>query len=180
MTVHNVIKMGNPLLREPAQAFTKKEIVLDKTTELVDDLWETMEEYGGIGLAAPQVGISKQLAVIKLEEENERYPEAPISKEYVIFNPKIKVLDETQQEFWEGCLSVPGLRGLVSRPRRIQVNYLDQAAKPRSLVVEDFLATVFQHELDHLKGKLFIDRMRDISTLAYEDELVLSPEEKDL
>lgn len=180
MTVHNVIKMGNPLLREPAQAFTKKEIVLDKTTELVDDLWETMEEYGGIGLAAPQVGISKQLAVIKLEEENERYPEAPISKEYAIFNPKIKVLDETQQEFWEGCLSVPGLRGLVSRPRRIQVNYLDQAAKPRSLVVEDFLATVFQHELDHLKGKLFIDRMRDISTLAYEDELVLSPEEKDL
>lgn len=180
MTIHKIIKMGNPLLRESAQAFSKKEIALDRTKQLVKDLWETMDEYGGIGLAAPQVGISKQLAVIKIEEENDRYPEATSSKEYVIFNPKIKILDEAPQEFWEGCLSVPGLRGLVSRPRRIQVNYLDERAKQRSLVAEDFLATVFQHELDHLLGKLFIDRMRNISTLAYEDELMLSEEEKDM
>lgn len=98
--------MGNPLLREQAQPFQLEEITSNQTQELVQSMWDTMDEYGGIGLAAPQIGISKQLAVIRIDEDNERYPEAEKSEEIVIFNPQITVLDETLQGFWEGCLSV--------------------------------------------------------------------------
>lgn len=170
--------MGNPLLREEALPFTKKEITSSETKELVQSLWNTMEEYGGIGLAAPQIGVSKQLAIIKIEEDNERYPEADESEEYVIFNPQLTYLEETRQGFWEGCLSVPGLRGLVFRPRKVQVDYFDEKAKKKTVILEDFLATVFQHELDHLFGKLFVDRLEDISTLVYEDELIALEKDK--
>ena len=96
---------------------------------LITDMWDTMYAYDGIGLAAPQIGLSRQLAVIHLEEDSERYPDLVESKKFIIFNPSISVLDETKQEFWEGCLSVPGLRGPVSRPRKIKVDYLDENAK---------------------------------------------------
>ena len=178
--VHKILKMGNPLLREQALPFELGEITSNETSELVQSMWDTMEENGGIGLAAPQIGVSKQLAVIRIEEDNERYPEAEEFEEIVIFNPKITLLDETLQGFWEGCLSVPGLRGVVFRPRKVQIDYLDESAKEKSIIAEDFLATVFQHELDHLFGKLFIDRIEDISTLSFEDELVSAKEEKEL
>ena len=177
MTVRKVIKMGNPLLREVAKEFTKDEILSEDMQDLITDMWDTMYAYDGIGLAAPQIGLSRQLAVIHLEEDSERYPELVESKKFIIFNPSISVLDETKQEFWEGCLSVPGLRGPVSRPRKINVDYLDENAKENSIELEDFLATVFQHELDHLFGKLFVDRMEDISLLAYEEELLVSKDE---
>ena len=177
MTVRKVIKMGNPLLREVAKEFTKDEILSGDMQDLITDMWDTMYAYDGIGLAAPQIGLSRQLAVIHLEEDSERYPDLVESKKFIIFNPSISVLDETKQEFWEGCLSVPGLRGPVSRPRKIKVDYLDENAKENSIELEDFLATVFQHELDHLFGKLFVDRMEDISLLAYEEELLVSKEE---
>jgi|TARA_B100000287_G_C20506240_1_gene731185 peptide deformylase len=177
VTVRKVIKMGNPLLREVAKEFTKDEILSEDMQDLITDMWDTMYAYDGIGLAAPQIGLSRQLAVIHLEEDSERYPELVESKKFIIFNPSISVLDETKQEFWEGCLSVPGLRGPVSRPRKIKVDYLDENAKENSIELEDFLATVFQHELDHLFGKLFVDRMEDISLLAYEEELLVSKDE---
>ncbi len=177
MTVRKVIKMGNPLLREVAKEFTKDEILSGDMQDLITDMWDTMYAYDGIGLAAPQIGLSRQLAVIHLEEDSERYPDLVESKKFIIFNPSISVLDETKQEFWEGCLSVPGLRGPVSRPRKIKVDYLDENAKENSIELEDFLATVFQHELDHLFGKLFVDRMEDISLLAYEEELLVSKDE---
>ena len=177
MTVRKVIKMGNPLLREVAKEFTKDEILSGDMQDLITDMWDTMYAYDGIGLAAPQIGLSRQLAVIHLEEDSERYPELVESNKFIIFNPSISVLDETKQEFWEGCLSVPGLRGPVSRPRKIKVDYLDENAKENSIELEDFLATVFQHELDHLFGKLFVDRMEDISLLAYEEELLVSKDE---
>lgn len=177
MTVRKVIKMGNPLLREVAKEFTKDEILSGDMQDLITDMWDTMYAYDGIGLAAPQIGLSRQLAVIHLEEDSERYPELVESKKFIIFNPSISILDETKQEFWEGCLSVPGLRGPVSRPRKIKVDYLDENAKENSIELEDFLATVFQHELDHLFGKLFVDRMEDISLLAYEEELLVSKDE---
>lgn len=177
MTVRKVIKMGNPLLREVAKEFTKDEILSEDMQDLITDMWDTMYAYDGIGLAAPQIGLSRQLAVIHLEEDSERYPELVESNKFIIFNPSISVLDETKQEFWEGCLSVPGLRGPVSRPRKIKVDYLDENAKENSIELEDFLATVFQHELDHLFGKLFVDRMEDISLLAYEEELLVSKDE---
>ena len=180
MTIRKILKMGNPLLREPALPFESEEITSDETNELIQSMWDTMEEYGGIGLAAPQIGVSKQLAVIRIEEDNERYPEAEEFEEIIIFNPKITLLDETLQGFWEGCLSVPGLRGVVFRPRKVQVDFLDESANKKTLIAEDFLATVFQHELDHLFGKLFIDRIDDITTLSFEEEIILSDEEKEL
>ena len=165
--------MGNPLLREEAKPFTFEEILSEDTEILLKDMWDSLEEAGGIGLAAPQIGISKQLAIIKLSEESDRYPDMETSEAYIIFNPKITVLDKEKQGFWEGCLSVPGLRGYVERPRKVKIDYLDEKAVERTIEVEDFLATVFQHELDHLIGMLYVDRMEDVSTLMFEDEMVL-------
>tara|TARA_Y100000590_G_scaffold125871_1_gene143933 strand:- start:68 stop:595 length:528 start_codon:yes stop_codon:yes gene_type:complete len=165
--------MGNPLLREEAKPFTEEEIISEETKVLLEDMWDSLEEAGGIGLAAPQIGVSKKLAVIKLSEESDRYPDMETSEAYVIFNPIINVIDRELQGFWEGCLSVPGLRGYVERPRKVRIDFLDENAKERTIEVEDFLATVFQHELDHLIGKLYVDRMEDVSTLMFEDEMIL-------
>ena len=172
--------MGNPLLREVAKDFSVEEIKNSETQLLLEDMWDSLAAAGGIGLAAPQIGISKQLAVIKLTEESDRYPDMEDSEAFIIFNPKITVLDKTEQGFWEGCLSVPGLRGFVERPRKIRVDFLDESAKPRSIEVEDFLATVFQHELDHLVGKLYVDRIKDITTLMFEDEMVFEELEEEI
>ena len=177
MSVREIIKMGNPVLREIAEDFSPKEILSEETQSLVEDMWDSMEAAGGIGLAAPQIGISKQLAVIRLQEQSDRYPDMKDSEDFVIFNPKITVLDQTEQGFWEGCLSIPGLRGYVERPRNIRVDYLDEDAKPKSIEIDEFLATVFQHEIDHLIGRLYVDRMKDITTLTYEDEMVLESAE---
>ena len=153
-------------------SFTIEEIKSPETKLLLEDMWDSLEVAGGIGLAAPQIGILKKLAVIKLSEESDRYPDMEDSEPYVIFNPKVSVVDKTEQGFWEGCLSVPGLRGFVERPRSIRVDFLDENAEPRTIEAEDFLATVFQHELDHLVGKLYVDRMKDIKTLMFEEEMV--------
>ena len=180
MSVKEILKMGNPLLREVAEDFSVEEIKNSETQLLLEDMWNSLAAAGGIGLAAPQIGISKQLAVIKLTEESDRYPDMEDSEAFIIFNPKITVLDKTEQGFWEGCLSVPGLRGFVERPRKIRVDFLDENAKPRSIEVEDFLATVFQHELDHLVGKLYVDRIKDITTLMFEDEMVFEELEEEI
>ena len=180
MSVKEILKMGNPLLRVVAEDFSVEEIKNSETQLLLEDMWHSLAAAGGIGLAAPQIGISKQLAVIKLTEESDRYPDMEDSEAFIIFNPKITVLDKTEQGFWEGCLSVPGLRGFVERPRKIRVDFLDESAKPRSIEVEDFLATVFQHELDHLVGKLYVDRIKDITTLMFEDEMVFEELEEEI
>jgi len=180
MSVKEILKMGNPLLRVVAEDFSVEEIKNSETQLLLEDMWDSLAAAGGIGLAAPQIGISKQLAVIKLTEESDRYPDMEDSEAFIIFNPKITVLDKTEQGFWEGCLSVPGLRGFVERPRKIRVDFLDEIAKPRSIEVEDFLATVFQHELDHLVGKLYVDRIKDITTLMFEDEMVFEELEEEI
>ena len=180
MSVKEILKMGNPLLREVAEDFSVEEIKNSETQLLLEDMWHSLAAAGGIGLAAPQIGISKQLAVIKLTEESDRYPDMEDSEAFIIFNPKITVLDKTEQGFWEGCLSVPGLRGFVERPRKIRVDFLDESAKLRSIEVEDFLATVFQHELDHLVGKLYVDRIKDITTLMFEDEMVFEELEEEI
>ena len=180
MSAKEILKMGNPLLREVAEDFSVEEIKNSETQLLLEDMWHSLAAAGGIGLAAPQIGISKQLAVIKLTEESDRYPDMEDSEAFIIFNPKITVLDKTEQGFWEGCLSVPGLRGFVERPRKIRVDFLDESAKPRSIEAEDFLATVFQHELDHLVGKLYVDRIKDITTLMFEDEMVFEELEEEI
>ena len=173
-----ILKMGNPILREVSKPLLKEEIVSDQSKDLVKKMWEVMEQAGGIGLAAPQIGVLKQLAVIKLDSNSERYENIEDSEEFVIFNPKLEVLDETKQGFWEGCLSVPGLRGYVERPRKLKINYLNEKAEEKEVIVEDFLATVFQHELDHLFGFLYVDRLKSVKDLIFENEINNIPEEK--
>jgi peptide deformylase len=161
MAMRKIARMGHPLLRVPARKLSAAEIRSDEIKRLTSDMIETMKEYGGIGLAGPQVHESLQIAVIGFQQDSERYPQLGSQPLSIFFNPVITVLDKTEQTFWEGCLSIPELRGLVPRPRKIQVDYLDEDAQPRTIIAEDFLATVFQHELDHLAGTLFIDRVRN-------------------
>lgn len=170
MSILKVARMGNPVLRKVARDLTVAEIHSPEIGRLIQDMVETMHEQNGIGLAAPQVHQSVSLAIIEFEEDNDRYPDMGSQKLDVYINPKITVLDPKQQAHWEGCLSIPELKGLVHRPRKIRVDYLDREAKSRSIVAEGFLATVFQHELDHLAGKLFIDRMSDLSKLSFMPE----------
>ncbi|MBS1961984.1 MAG: peptide deformylase [Bdellovibrionales bacterium] len=170
MSIRKVARMGHPVLREKARDLTPEEIGSDEFERLLEDMVDTMEEYGGIGLAAPQIHESLSVAIIEYADDHPRYSEQTEKKDgadgetsmplTVFINPKVTVLDPAEQGFWEGCLSVPELRGLVYRPRKIRVDYLDRDAKPRSVVAEGFLATVFQHELDHLSGTLFVDRIR--------------------
>ena len=173
-----ILKMGNPILREVSKPLSKEEIVSDQSKDLVKKMWKVMEQAGGIGLAAPQIGVLKQLAVIRLDSNSERYENIEDSEEFVIFNPKLEVLDEKKQGFWEGCLSVPGLRGYVERPRKLKINYLNEKAEEKEVIVEDFLATVFQHELDHLFGFLYVDRLKSIKDLIFENEINNIPQEK--
>ena len=173
-----ILKMGNPILREVSKPLLKEEIVSDQSKDLVKKMWEVMEQAGGIGLAAPQIGVLKQIAVIRLDSNSERYENIEDSEEFVIFNPKLEVLDETKQGFWEGCLSVPGLRGYVERPRKLKINYLNEKAEEKEVIVEDFLATVFQHELDHLFGFLYVDRLKSVKDLIFENEINNIPQEK--
>lgn len=170
MAIREVTRMGNPVLRKEAQELTPEEIKSEETKELLQDMFDTMKEEQGIGIAAPQIGVSKKVALIAVPNDSERYPEAEESPVLFIFNPKITVIDDQLQGFWEGCLSVPGLRGFVERPRKVQIDFLDINAEPQSIVVEDFLATVFQHELDHLFGKLYVDRITDMTKLSYNEE----------
>lgn len=170
MPIRPVLTIGNPLLRQIARDLTPEEIRSPEFRALLDDMVETMHHEEGIGIAAPQVGESLQVAVIEVDTESERYPGQEAFGLQVFVNPRITPLDDEEQGFWEGCLSVPNLRGYVERPRRIRVDYLDLNAEPCTVEVEGFLATVFQHELDHLQGVLYVDRIRDLTKLATIDD----------
>lgn len=168
--IHPLIRMGHPMLRQVARQVSSSELKSPEFQSFVADMRENMKHYGGIGLAAPQIGQSLQLAVIELEGGKNRYGSDEGLPFTVFINPKIEVLDATEQGFWEGCLSVPGLRGFVERPRKIKVTYLDEAGQAQELVAEDFLATVVQHELDHLTGHLYVDRLKDTRLLSFQEE----------
>lgn len=170
MSAKPVLRMGHPTLRQVARKLTGEEIKSDKIRQLIADMQDTMVAEGGIGIAAPQIGESVQATIIQLPEESDRYGKLEQSLRFVIFNPVITVIDETKQGFWEGCLSVPGLRGYVERPRKVRITYLDENAQEKVIEPEDFLATVFQHELDHLFGTLYIDRITDKSLISYQEE----------
>jgi peptide deformylase len=139
-------------------------------TALLADLYDTMKVEGGIGIAAPQINISKQVTLIELPANSERYGTLESSALYTIINPEITIIDSELQGFWEGCLSVPGLRGFVERARSVQIDYTNEQGEQKQIIVEGFLATVFQHELDHLFGKLYIDRITDTTKISFLDE----------
>lgn len=160
MAIRKIARLGHPVLRKPARPLSPDEIGSTWVSQLLADMRETMKDSQGIGLAAPQIHESVQVAIIEIETANPRYPGSKPQPFTVFINPRIEVVDATEQTFWEGCLSIQGIRALVPRPRAIRVEFLDENGEARSIEASGFLATVIQHELDHLQGVLFIDRIR--------------------
>ena len=165
MSILKVARIAHPVLRAPAKP-VRKEAFRDRLFQkLIDDMRETMYEYEGVGLAAPQVHEGLRLAVIELPESDERArAEVPFM---VLVNPVITPLAEELENGWEGCLSIPDLRGVVPRLRHLRLEALDRHGKPYSLEARDFLARVIQHECDHLDGNVYIDRMKDMRSLTF-------------
>lgn len=166
MGILKVCRLGHPVLRKVAVPVPVAEIVTPEVQRLIDDMIETMREYDGVGLAAPQVHISKQIAVLEVEK-NPRYPEAPPVPLTVLINPRITVLAEETVEGWEGCLSIPDLRGVVPRYGELRVEAFDRQGNKLDFITKDFHARVVQHEYDHLQGKVYLDRMPTFDTLAH-------------
>jgi len=171
MAVIETLKMGHPLLNQvarPVEHFNTQEL-----DALIQDMLDTMAALNGAGLAAPQIGVSLRVVIFGVEA-NPRYPEVEAVPMTVLINPQITVLDQRQEEAWEGCLSVPGMRGLVPRYVRIRYQGFDQYGKPIDREATDFHARVVQHEVDHLDGILYPRRITDLRNFGYES--VLFPE----
>lgn len=162
--------MGHPVLRTVARAVAPEELAAPWLHALVEDMVETLHDYGGIGLAAPQIGESLRLAVVEIDGGMTRYGEIPPMPLTVFVNPSIEVLDPAAAGYWEGCLSIPGLRGFVERPQHVAVDYTTLDGQSARLELRGFLATVFQHEFDHLDGRLYVDRIKDPQLLAFDEE----------
>lgn len=178
MTVHEILKMGDPrLLRvaQPVRAFDTPAL-----HALIADMFETMAAANGAGLAAPQIGVDLQLVIFGYTH-NVRYPDAPPVPATVLINPVITPLDEEVVQGWEGCLSVPGLRGLVPRQARIRYTGFDPEGKPIEREADGFHARVVQHECDHLIGRLYPTRMTDLTQFGYTSVLFpdLAPDADD-
>ena len=165
-TILPIATIGDPVLRKENRQLTRQEIESPQTQSLIRDLVATMHDAEGIGIAAPQIAVSRRVAIIELASTSERYPDMGEFPLTVFINPKVTVLDEQPQNYWEGCLSVPGMRGLVTRPGKVRVDYLNEQGHPCTLEASGFPATVVQHELDHLDGVLFTDRMDDMTKLV--------------
>ena len=157
--------MGHPVLRERARPLEQSDLRSPLVQTLIDDMVETMHEYTGVGLAAPQVHAGLRLFVALLEEDPDSKTTAT-----VVINPEIVPNSAARQEGWEGCLSIPDIRGMVPRFTDITVNALDRNGRPFDLRLTRFAARVAQHETDHLDGTLFFDRMTSLTSLTYLDE----------
>jgi peptide deformylase len=169
MTIREILKMGDPrLLRvaQPVAAFDTDELHL-----LVRDMFETMAAVDGAGLAAPQIGVDLQLVIFGTDAVNPRYPDAPLVPRTVLLNPVLTPLGAEEEEGWEGCLSVPGLRGVVPRWKRIRYTGFDPYGDPIERTAEGFHARVVQHECDHLIGMLYPMRVRDFRQFGFTEVL---------
>ena len=167
MSILKVARMGHPILRERARRVEPAEIKSPAFQKLVDDMIETMREYDGIGLAAPQVHEGVRLAIIGIEDGDG--PERRI-RVLPVVNPELSPVGRDTADDWEGCLSLPHLRGRVNRPHRVQLRALDRRGNKIELDLEGYVARVAQHEIDHLDGVLFIDRMKSFETLTFMEE----------
>jgi peptide deformylase len=167
--IHDILRMGDPrLLRiaQPVEQFDTNEL-----HALVADMFETMHDAQGAGLAAPQIGVDQRLVIFGFAESNQRYPDAEPVPQTVLLNPVIEMLDAEIEEDWEGCLSVPGMRGVVPRNERIRYRGFDQFGKTIDRIATGFHARVVQHECDHLDGILYPMRIRDFSRFGFTEEL---------
>lgn len=167
MSILKIARMGHPVLRAQARKVDRREIKTPAIQKLVDDMIQTMDEYRGIGLAAPQVHHDLRLFIAVVSDNDGQSDAATV---VALFNPELTVIGSEVAEDWEGCLSIPGIRGLVPRAREISVAALDREGSRLELVARDLSARVIQHEHDHIDGVLFVDRMRDLKSLAYLDQ----------
>ena len=168
MTVRTILKMGDPRLlaiARPVEQFATPEL-----RELVADMFETMQAASGAGLAAPQIGVDLQLAIFGFDT-SDRYPDAPPVPRTILLNPHIAPISDEKEEGWEGCLSVPGMRGVVERYARIRYTGFDPAGQPIDRLADGFHARVVQHECDHLIGKLYPMRITDFTRFGFTDVL---------
>lgn len=168
MAVRKVLRIGHPLLLDKADAV--KEFNTKSLDALIEDMFDTMEAMAGAGLAAPQIAVSQRLVIFGVEA-NPRYPEVEAVPTTVLINPRIDPLGDEMDDGWEGCLSVPGLRGLVPRHSRIRYRGFDQHGTPIDREVHGFHARVVQHECDHLDGILYPMRIKDLRQFGFEEEL---------
>lgn len=167
MPVRAIVRLGHPALRTPARAVPAGTIADREVQQLIDDMVETMRDAHGVGLAAPQVGVGLQLFVCEVQGDEEGHAAVPLR---VVVNPMLTPLAGDLVYDWEGCLSIPDLRGLVPRHPQVRVRGLDRSGAPLDYVAGGFEARIVQHEFDHLNGVVFLDRMRDLRSLAYLDE----------
>lgn len=172
MAIREILRMGDARLRrvaEPVQAFGTREL-----QSLLNDMRETMVAANGAGLAAPQIGVNLQVVIFGTGEVSPRYPQEPAIPPTVLINPRITPMGDAQSEGWEGCLSVPGLRGVVPRWSEVRYTGFDETGTPIDRAVSGFHARVVQHEVDHLLGVLYPHRMRDFTRFGFTD--ILFPE----
>ena len=171
MAILKVARLGHPVIRAPSAAVPKETITSAEIQRVIDNMIETMREYDGVGLAAPQVHVSKQLAVIEVAD-NRRYPgEGPIPLT-ILINPRILSASKKQFEDWEGCLSVNEFRGKVPRAESLEVEAYNRKGEKVRIHARGFFARVIQHECDHLAGKVFLDRMPTLATLTHLKEFI--------
>ena len=169
MSIHAILKMGDPRLLRIAPSVTQFDT--DELHLLISDMFDTMRSVNGAGLAAPQIGVDLQLVIFGTDAPNPRYPDAPLIPRTVLLNPVIAPLSSIEEDGWEGCLSVPGLRGVVPRFSHIRYTGFDQYGDVIDRTVDGFHARVVQHECDHLIGKLYPTRIRDFTQFGFTEVL---------
>lgn len=166
-TIIEIAQLGAKVLRLHAEPIT--DVSSAETQQLIKTLQESLATTEGVGIAAPQISISKQVIIIA-SRPTLRYPQAPLMEPTVMINPSFTALSETKEKDWEGCLSIPGIRAKVPRYKKIRVTYLDHLGTVIDIVLEDFVARVFQHEFDHLQGMVYLDRVKDNLDIFAESE----------
>ncbi len=176
MVIQKVLKMGDPVLLQVAAPVEKFETA--ELHELLTDMRDTMQAMNGAGIAAPQIGVSKQVVIFGFDS-NPRYPDAEAVPLTVLINPTLEFIGDEMEEGWEGCLSVPGMRGIVPRYKRLRYRGFDENGQPIDRTVSDFHARVVQHECDHLIGKLYPMRITDFSQFGFVDALFPGQEAPD-
>jgi peptide deformylase len=169
MAILKVARIGHPAIRSPTRLLTPEEIASPPLQRLIDDMVDTMKDYDGVGLAAPQVHLDLRLAVIEVPGKDERAADGvPLT---VLVNPKVTALGDEMVDGWEGCLSIPELRGVVPRAKRVLLKALDREGRPIEIEAAGFFARVIQHECDHLDGRVYLDRMPHMKSLTYLHEM---------
>ncbi|MEM9556689.1 MAG: peptide deformylase [Acidobacteriota bacterium] len=170
MAVRPIVRLGHPALRTPARAVDLERVDDTELQQLIDDLFETMQEADGVGLAAPQVGVEEQLFVWAAIDPDRPPAETEGPELHVVLNPGIEPQSRDLVSDWEGCLSIPDLRGLVPRHAALRLHGFDRHGERIERTLEGYEARIVQHEFDHLNGIVFLDRMRDLRSLAFSDE----------